>query len=257
VVAALSFTIWVPLSKVGLLLLVILFHELGHLWAMRTFGYTDTSLFFVPFFGGAAAGQKTDATAAERVIVALMGPLPGLLLAIVLAAIYPMFGAPPLLWDTIWMLFLINLFNLAPLLPLDGGHVINHLLVARWSGAETLLRGLGVMSFLALGALDPIFLVVAAFGILSWRSQSRLSQMSRALSAELFGADEPRLRMRALAWLYAHGGDRATFAQRLALVKGVELRGSVGAMTPRMAWTLGGIYLSLLIGAPLALRALV
>jgi hypothetical protein len=65
---------WVTILIV---LAVLSFHELGHLVAMRAFGYQDTRIFFIPFFGAAAAGRKHDATGAERAMVLLAGPLPG------------------------------------------------------------------------------------------------------------------------------------------------------------------------------------
>jgi hypothetical protein len=106
-------------STAATLLGVILLHELGHYLAMRAFGYVDTSIFFVPFLGGLAGGRKDNASLAEQMVVLLAGPLPGLLLATVVAM-----AAPPSLYGVLRPVVLttlgVNLFNLLPLLPLDG-----------------------------------------------------------------------------------------------------------------------------------------
>jgi hypothetical protein len=44
------------------LAIIILLHELGHLLAMQLFGYRNTSMLFIPFFGGVAMGKNEQAT---------------------------------------------------------------------------------------------------------------------------------------------------------------------------------------------------
>ena len=48
-------------AKVGILVGVVLLHELGHYAGMRLFGYRDVRIFFIPFFGAAASGVKERA----------------------------------------------------------------------------------------------------------------------------------------------------------------------------------------------------
>lgn len=113
----------------GMQLLVIIFiHELGHLLAMQTFGYRNTSMLMIPLIGGVATGKKDDATLAQKFWVYILGPLPGIIIGILLA-IYTR-GNASLSWLYISALIAIaiNLLNLLPIYPLDGGRIVNLLL---------------------------------------------------------------------------------------------------------------------------------
>jgi Zn-dependent protease len=120
------------------LMLCILFHELGHLLAMRVFGDRDTRFYFIPLFGGVAMGQQKLAADWQLVVIVLAGPAAGLLSAAVCWFLYQATG-------NLWLfacanLFaVINLLNLLPIPILDGGQILNAVLrpyvtldVRRW-----------------------------------------------------------------------------------------------------------------------------
>ena len=71
-----------PIAFTAMLVGVLLFHELGHYMGMRMFGYRNVRMFFIPFFGAAVSGQRTSAKSYQEAIVTLLGPLPGLCLAV-------------------------------------------------------------------------------------------------------------------------------------------------------------------------------
>ncbi len=73
-----------PIAFIATLVGVLFFHELGHYVGMRMFGYRNVRMFFIPLFGAAVSGQKTNAKSYQEAIVSLLGPVPGLCLAIVL-----------------------------------------------------------------------------------------------------------------------------------------------------------------------------
>ncbi|MCY3020705.1 MAG: hypothetical protein NTW87_16940, partial [Planctomycetota bacterium] len=103
---------------------ILLVHELGHLLAMRCFGYHDTRVFFIPFFGAAAAGKKDDASQVQRAIVALAGPVPGIALTAcyLIAVLTGQLARPSAAVFTFaGFVLLINGLNLLPFVPLDGG----------------------------------------------------------------------------------------------------------------------------------------
>src|SRR5262249_26862794 len=77
-------------AEAFILIGVLLFHEAGHFLGMRTFGYRDVRMFFIPGFGAAVAGKKEGVPAWQEAIVLLLGPLPGLVLG---SALY--------LWDRV------------------------------------------------------------------------------------------------------------------------------------------------------------
>jgi tetratricopeptide (TPR) repeat protein/Zn-dependent protease len=110
------------------LLVIILLHELGHLLAMQLFGYRNTSMLFIPFFGGVAMGKNEGATLSQKFWVLMFGPLPGILLG--MAMLFVSSGNANLAWWNgfgLWMV-VINLLNLLPIYPLDGGKIVSLLL---------------------------------------------------------------------------------------------------------------------------------
>jgi Zn-dependent protease len=110
------------------LAIIILFHELGHLLAMQLFGYRNTSMLFIPFFGGVAMGKNEQATLSQKFWVLILGPLPGILLGIVMLCTTNLNSI--WFWSKgfgLWMVG-INLLNLLPIYPLDGGKIVSLLL---------------------------------------------------------------------------------------------------------------------------------
>jgi Zn-dependent protease len=107
---------------------IILLHELGHLLAMQLFGYRNTSMLFIPFFGGVAMGKNEQATLSQKFWVLILGPLPGILLGIIMLCTSNIDSS--WFWSKgfgLWMVG-INLLNLLPIYPLDGGKIVSLLL---------------------------------------------------------------------------------------------------------------------------------
>jgi Zn-dependent protease len=198
---------------------IVLFHELGHYLAMRALGYVDTTIFFVPFLGGVAAGRKDDATVAERMIVLLAGPLPGLAIAAALAH----WGHPSLGWERqgLMLLAAINVFNLLPILPLDGGQIAHMLLFSRRTWLDVLARAVAGVSLVLLGwVASGIFL--SALGVVSLiqlpRAQRQAELRRRFQEARLASPDETAVRLffRVLRESRLEG---QPFAQKLVLAR--------------------------------------
>ncbi|CAA6809863.1 MAG: Unknown protein [uncultured Sulfurovum sp.] len=129
----------IPWSTLPILLIVLIIHELGHYFAMQYFGYNDTSIFFIPFFGAAAKGEKEHVVPFEEYIVFLAGPLPGIIIGIIIVI---MSIENPQLREVTWIqeyaLFsiLLNYLNLLPIYPLDGGRIVQSLLFTRYPKAQ-------------------------------------------------------------------------------------------------------------------------
>lgn len=111
------------LSFIFLLAGVILIHELGHLLAMRFFKFEDLSVFFVPLVGAMAMGVKDEVTQRQKAIIVLAGPLPGVIIGTVLYYLGLQNGNE-LMQQAGNIFLLLNLFNLLPIVPLDGGRLI-------------------------------------------------------------------------------------------------------------------------------------
>lgn len=114
-----------PNSTVILTLtLIVLFHEAGHLLAMRAYHYKDTGIFFIPLLGGLATGTKREISQKQSAIILLAGPIPGILLGTLL-----LFVSHTNL-EIAWagkLLVLLNGLNLLPVYPLDGGQLFNRI----------------------------------------------------------------------------------------------------------------------------------
>lgn len=114
----------------GMLVGILFFHELGHYVAMRGFRYRNLRMFFIPFLGAAVSGRHYNVPGWKKVIVALAGPLPG----IVVGAAVGFAGVAsdnPAMVKLALVTLVLNGMNLLPVLPLDGGQVVHALLFAR------------------------------------------------------------------------------------------------------------------------------
>lgn len=112
-------------ATAGLLFAAIVLHEAGHWLAMRLLGYQRVHMLMLPLIGGVTIGEEQAASARDRAWVALAGPLPGVALAALIMVLEP---GSALLWQFALMLVFINLFNLLPVLPLDGGQILQALI---------------------------------------------------------------------------------------------------------------------------------
>lgn len=107
-----------------LLMIAVGFHESGHVWAMKKMGIKTKGFYFLPFIGGAAIAEEEYDTYGQNAYIAIMGPIWGAGLAWVCGILYFVTGMPLFAAAAAWMAT-INLFNLLPVTPLDGGQLIN------------------------------------------------------------------------------------------------------------------------------------
>jgi len=158
-----------PLSSsyLAILVPVLLFHETGHWLAMRAFGYRNLKMFFIPFFGAAVTGRHYNVPGWKKAVVSLMGPLPGIVVGAILGTL-GLLLAKPLLVQIALVALVLNAINLLPVLPLDGGWVIQAILASRSALFEVAFRGLAVAALLAAGfLLNDVALKVLGFAMLA------------------------------------------------------------------------------------------
>ncbi len=139
--------------QMGVSLVVFIgIHEYGHLWAMKKCGIRTRGMFFIPGFGAVAVADEKFGSARNEAYIALMGPIFGII----------GFIAPMLLvfWQTgenVWaavagFMTLINLLNLLPVHPLDGGRVFKALAYSKNAA-------------ISLGIIVAVSLVTAVAGV--------------------------------------------------------------------------------------------
>lgn len=141
------------------ILLAIAAHELGHFFAYRAYGLPARLPVFIPFMGAYTAGAIAPDLEHDAYI-ALAGPLTGLVLA---AACFG-FGAATN--DRFWVACaslsaFLNLFNMIPVLPFDGGRVIGAIWWPLW------VVGMIILIVAAAYIHIPIFfmIIIAALGV--------------------------------------------------------------------------------------------
>lgn len=105
------------------LMLALLLHELGHILAARILRLPVTALVFVPFFGAFVLLKEPPRTVEQASFFALGGPAAGALCAVACAAGWLCTG-----YGFLRLLAVVggvlNLVNLIPMFPLDGGTIL-------------------------------------------------------------------------------------------------------------------------------------
>lgn len=105
------------------LILCLVFHEYGHIKAMKYFGLKTKGIYLIPFVGGLALSDDKINTRWQDVVISIMGPFFGLILSVAALVGYWITDIEILAGIAVFNA-LLNLFNLLPVLPLDGGHVL-------------------------------------------------------------------------------------------------------------------------------------
>jgi Zn-dependent protease len=156
-----SFSAIFDVSIAVMLLIVLLLHELGHVVAMRWAGIPVRGVYFIPFFGAVAVGESFGESEAARGFVALMGPA-GSMLTTGLFAWLSLQNGDSYVADLALISAAVNGLNLLPILPLDGGRVLQALTSrlsprgARAIHGATLLLGIGFAALIR----DYLFLAL-------------------------------------------------------------------------------------------------
>ena len=101
----------------------VLVHELGHLAAINSLGCGPGRIHIIPFFGGAASMRRAPDTEFKGVLIALAGPVAGLMAAIPFYLLSVSTKNPAWL-DGVLFIGGLNLLNLAPAPPLDGSKAL-------------------------------------------------------------------------------------------------------------------------------------
>jgi len=156
---------WGWLFALGFVLLIFV-HEMGHAVAMRLEGIPAGAPVFIPFVGAFVAMQGQPRDAAVEARVAMAGPVVGSLAAwAVLGAGFAL--EQPLLAALGHTAVLLNLFNLVPVPPLDGGRIAGAFTRTYWVTGYSV----GIAALLVTGS--PILLVVLVVGLFTlvrrWR----------------------------------------------------------------------------------------
>lgn len=212
---------------------VLLVHETGHALAMKAFGYRDISMFFIPFFGAAVTGTPRKIAAWKQAIVLLAGPLPGLIAGLgffLFRGLPPFEGISSGYGRIAAVAVALNLFNLLPLTPLDGGQLLNISLFRHWPRARLVFAAFSTIGFSLLAAyLQKGFLApIVLFLWLNLFGQWRLTDIERAWKEGL----SPREQLANLFEAARLAIGPLPFRQQYPYVRGVILRSKIDCPRP-------------------------
>jgi Zn-dependent protease len=102
--------------------LCILAHEMGHVYAAWRLGMPVSAPLFIPGFGALILLKQQARSAWDGALVGIGGPIAGTLAGLLCLLLYRLTGSQ-LMLGLAFTGFMINLFNMAPIYPLDGGRI--------------------------------------------------------------------------------------------------------------------------------------
>jgi Zn-dependent protease len=148
--------IWGWSFAVGFVLLLLV-HELGHVIQLRREGIEASAPMFIPFLGAVVAAKSMGDDAGAEARVGLAGPVLGSIASLVPLVIWQATGNE--FWQALAFVgFFLNLFNLLPVLPLDGGRAMAALSPWVWAVGYA---GLVALTF---AFPNPVMLLILLFG---------------------------------------------------------------------------------------------
>ena len=208
-------------TGVGLLIVTaiffvsILIHELGHALAFRYYGIPSRIVLYwmgglaIPDVGGWGS-RRVSLSSNQQIVVSMAGPIFGFLLAVALVGVVYLMGGhvilnnlnivpfpEPVLRGTsfngaivnmilfggIALNIILNLFNLVPIYPLDGGQVAREVMVKMDAGSG--VRNSIILSIAASGMIavfsfmNGLRFMGFFFAFMAWSNYQTLQQYGR------------------------------------------------------------------------------
>ena len=184
---------------------MLVIHEYGHLRCMKHYGMRTRGIYLIPLLGAAAVAEDNFPSRRAEATIALAGPLTGAVLAAGTGVLYFATRNGAFAAAAAWMA-LINLFNLLPVVPLDGGRVVKSITcsIGSRTGLAAVIAGMLLGAVLAVTADLWIFVILIPLGLLDYLYDAyQLGQAARrprrpaarhARTAETRGTPAPRAR---------------------------------------------------------------
>jgi Zn-dependent protease len=136
--------------------ILLLVHEMGHVIALRREGIRASAPMFVPFLGAVISARSLGDNALAEARVGLAGPILGTIGSLVCLGVWLVTGHD--YWRALaYTGLFLNLFNLLPVVPLDGGRAMAAMTPWMWFAG---FAGIVVLAFVF---PNPIILIIAVF----------------------------------------------------------------------------------------------
>lgn len=172
--------IWGLPFAIGFVLLIFV-HELGHVFELRRQGVPASAPLFIPFLGAVIGMKELPDDAWKEARVALAGPILGSVGAAACWVAAEVTDSE-LLMGLAFVGFFLNLFNLIPIVPLDGGRAAGALHPVLWFVGLLMMVGLVVLN------PNPLLLIIVLLGGLDlwrrWRERGAAGEYYRLTVAQ-------------------------------------------------------------------------
>ncbi len=157
IVSVAAYSLWFGWwFAVGFVVLLFV-HEMGHVFALRREGIKASAPMFIPFMGAVITSKSLGENALAEARVGLAGPILGTVGAAVCLVIGEVTNSD-FFRALAYIGFFLNLFNLLPIVPLDGGRAMAAMAPWMW------FIGFGLLVALALLFPNPILWIIVLFG---------------------------------------------------------------------------------------------
>jgi Zn-dependent protease len=157
--------IWGVWFALGFVLLIFV-HELGHAVVMRQQGIPAGAPVFIPFVGAVIAMRGLPRNAYVEALVGIGGPILGSAGALCCLVVGWISGSS--YWYALaWTGFMLNLFNLIPISPLDGGRIVG--VLSRWLW----VAGYAIGGAVFLATRSPLLFLILLMGLFGLGSAIR------------------------------------------------------------------------------------
>jgi Zn-dependent protease len=147
---------------------------MGHVIQLRREGIKASTPMFIPFLGAAIFSRSLGDNALAEARVGLAGPILGTLGAVAVAVTGALTGSD-LLLALAYIAFFLNLINLIPVVPFDGGRAMAAVAPSMW------FLGIGGLVAMAVLLGNPFLLI---FILLALREMPRRWRQLRSRSIE-------------------------------------------------------------------------
>lgn len=168
----------------------VLIHELGHAFAAKSQGTTAPPQISLEGFAGLTRYRlQTPPGRLQSIFISFAGPLAGIVLGLIVVGLDQagVFGGSLLARDfvrvSIFTTFIWSAFNLLPIVPLDGGHIMTDLLPGEVHERQRLAAMVSIFIAVVVGAVlwwqlrllfAPIIL-----GLMAWQNYQTLAKSKR------------------------------------------------------------------------------
>ena len=167
--------------------LLLFVHEMGHVFQLRREGISASTPMFIPFLGAAIFSKSLGDNALAEARVGLAGPILGTLGAAACLALGEALNSD-LLRALAYVAFFLNLINLIPVVPFDGGRAMAAMAPWMW------FLGLGALVALLLITHNPFLLIFLLLGFMETRRRWQ-QRKTRSLEQAAYYRVAPRHRV--------------------------------------------------------------